>query len=328
MNFLEHSLSRDKISSGNRSRGLKGYRVIPLSADDPDLPPNIYITNNPDPAAACREMYWAIHTAPYNIAIWTHPVNDTDPEIKNALNAAWDYKHHWSNFWRKNFCNFNYTGKGSGEYIEQSLRKSFNRISSRSGNKENKLLKTWLETSHNTIQGFANAFGPSKMDLYIYGENYGLFSGDPELNTHIDFYNKNYPFQKYSGNKSHFEYTENARLLWAQKGESLLIADNRDLEIAKDDMESRFSHWIYSFKKSEIILRQPPLWSVAMIPRNGWPHFPVVHSSPIENELKPLRRFLWDISLLIPPELIEAAYDAEYDDFLKKISGHKEFSLA
>lgn len=298
-----------QVGNHDIERGLLGFRVKPIRANDPDLPPNIFITQETYPAAAYMEMYWAVHTPPYNVAVWPGAIDTVPKAARTELARVWANPSNGFDF-SINTRPMPYEG-----HLKE-LSEKFERAVTQSANISNALIRQWFNATLSAIKSFPETLPTKFGTLYVAPARNPLTNGWAQSYSHIDGAGQGKLTKKtYAG----FAFRKS--VLWPHSQSSVLIADNRDLTKWKEKGKLyNTESWRYSFAKPYPTFWQASPWAMSMINGDFDPNDPCVHLTPvIQHGQPPMRRMLLIHGHIIEEKAIEQALkEGKYNAFLEK----------
>lgn len=294
---------KEYIGPHDQKRGLESFDVKRVETAD-DLPDNIYACYETDPQKAIREMYWAVHTEPYNAAVWlgldeivpaadrkeiTEKLFDPSPVIglKQTTTSPEDLK-----------------------ALEGTLGLQWLRSDAQAH-------KKWLDHTTPILRAINEAFGEAAETAYAFNGTLNHQRGHSKTKTHTDT-----PKPKTTvideTTEEEVALDTKTRIIWnqAQNGGTWL-ADADDIIPDETGQESAK----YRFASPHITFYETPPWMPAMIRMNDdRPTMSSVHT--IANKLgkETLDRQVWTATTNVDDDTIAELFRDEYPSFLEKLA--------
>lgn len=171
-------------------QGIKGYNVVSLGAPDLEIPGNIFVCKEPDPAQACLDMYWMLHTSPVNFATWNPDYAAVSKELRIRVAIKMRENPDFFNFANFEFAHDNKAPQQAPEK-SQSIAEQFKKHAEQAilRPKDKKLIGIWGYTTTNIFKQFTTHM--PKADFKLEFENsthdtaQSRTKGHPDLNMHI-----------------------------------------------------------------------------------------------------------------------------------------------
>ncbi|PZQ48263.1 MAG: hypothetical protein DI551_01890 [Micavibrio aeruginosavorus] len=278
------------------------FVVTPLEEAD-RIPANFYISQEASPRAALMDMYWAIHTAPCNVAFWMPPKDILPVNSSAVLDRAFATSAETLDSMHVTRARVSDSDNRASR--NKSLREYFKSASDMAPLHLKKDLLQWQSTTMRIL-------GPMESSAQNIGLRATLATG------------RTYKMNVLPGKDFHFDgrgfgerlqvpesplgrplaYHTNLRMLWPQAGSGTLFIDNDDFDHEAAARSLAVTNYgDIRYLKEAVPAYKMPTWGFALLTYKGWDHLPINHSRPWKTEdYNPDKRVLWDIMASIKPD--------------------------